>query len=150
LRRLLASAPPHPSPSLTHLAARPTTRARNPRAQASIADLARFSKLVKLKAFQPFHSAENALQNINDISEGILNGDLCVGDGALAPPAPRASERALHGWPQPRPGSAHCCASQRPPAAPPRARYATILQARVPRGQRGGHQARQVAQGRRR
>jgi nucleolar protein 56 len=44
--------------------------------QASIADLSRFSKLVKLRAFQPFTSAENALQNINDVSEGILNGDL--------------------------------------------------------------------------
>jgi nucleolar protein 56 len=37
--------------------------------QASVTDLARFSKIVKLKAFQPFKSAENALVNINDISE---------------------------------------------------------------------------------
>jgi nucleolar protein 56 len=44
--------------------------------QASVTDLARFSKLVKLKAFQPYTSAENALQNINDISEGIVNEDL--------------------------------------------------------------------------
>jgi hypothetical protein len=44
--------------------------------QASVTDLARFSKLVKLTAFQPYTSAENALQNINDVSEGIVNEDL--------------------------------------------------------------------------
>lgn len=35
------------------------------------AELARFSKLVTLKAFQPFTSAEQALENQNDVSEGI-------------------------------------------------------------------------------
>ncbi len=44
--------------------------------QASVTDLSRFSKLVKLTAFQPYTSAENALQNINDVSEGIVNEDL--------------------------------------------------------------------------
>jgi hypothetical protein len=39
--------------------------------QASIADMARFSRLVKFKAFQPFKSAEEALNNINSISEGL-------------------------------------------------------------------------------
>jgi nucleolar protein 56 len=34
-------------------------------------DLGRFSKLVRMKAFQPFVSAEQALENQNDISEGI-------------------------------------------------------------------------------
>ena len=38
--------------------------------QSSIVDLAKFSKLVKLVAFSPFTSAENALENINRISEG--------------------------------------------------------------------------------
>jgi nucleolar protein 56 len=38
----------------------------------SIFDLKRFSKIVKLKAFLPFTSAENALAQINAISEGDL------------------------------------------------------------------------------
>lgn len=40
--------------------------------QASIVDLSRFGKVMKLKAFSPFKSAAHALENINDISEGIL------------------------------------------------------------------------------
>jgi nucleolar protein 56 len=40
--------------------------------QASIIDLARFSKIMKMKAFLPFTSAEVALQNINAVSEGEL------------------------------------------------------------------------------
>lgn len=39
--------------------------------QSSYTDLARFSKLVSLKAFAPFTSAETALHSINAISEGI-------------------------------------------------------------------------------
>ena len=38
--------------------------------QDSILELTRFGKMVKLKAFVPFKSAEEALANINDISEG--------------------------------------------------------------------------------
>lgn len=38
--------------------------------QKSITDLTRFSKMMKLKSFLPFKSAENALDNINHISEG--------------------------------------------------------------------------------
>jgi nucleolar protein 56 len=38
--------------------------------QESIVDLARFSKIVKLKSFLPFTSAESALENINAVSEG--------------------------------------------------------------------------------
>eukprot|EP00056_Hartaetosiga_gracilis_P020583 m.20419 g.20419 ORF g.20419 m.20419 type:complete len:511 (+) comp8573_c0_seq3:33-1565(+) len=41
--------------------------------QESILDLARFGKVVKLKAFQPFRTAEEALENINDISEGMVS-----------------------------------------------------------------------------
>jgi nucleolar protein 56 len=44
--------------------------------QESFKDFKRFSKLVKLTAFQPFASAEEALENCNDISEGILNPKL--------------------------------------------------------------------------
>lgn len=60
------------NPASHHLSA----SSPSPPPQASIGELSRFSKLVKLRAFQPFTSAENALQNINDVSEGILNGDL--------------------------------------------------------------------------
>jgi nucleolar protein 56 len=38
--------------------------------QESFKDFKRFSKIVKLTAFQPFASAEEALENCNDISEG--------------------------------------------------------------------------------
>lgn len=41
--------------------------------QDSILELSRFGKMVKLKAFVPFKSAEEALANINDISEGACS-----------------------------------------------------------------------------
>lgn len=44
--------------------------------QASINDLQKFSGLVKLKSFLPFTSAEQALQNINSVSEGELTDEL--------------------------------------------------------------------------
>ncbi|CAI5732937.1 unnamed protein product [Peronospora destructor] len=44
--------------------------------QAAIVDVSSFGRIVKLKAFQPFTSAENALENINNISEGLLSDDL--------------------------------------------------------------------------
>ncbi|RLN65659.1 hypothetical protein BBJ28_00001826 [Nothophytophthora sp. Chile5] len=44
--------------------------------QASVTDLAKFGNVVKLKSFQPFTSAENALENINNVSEGLLGEDL--------------------------------------------------------------------------
>lgn len=40
--------------------------------QEAILDLQTFSKIVKLKAFLPFTSAENALENMNHISEGEI------------------------------------------------------------------------------
>lgn len=43
-------------------------------AQESITDLARFSKIVKYKAFLPFTSAEVALENMNAVSEGTVCG----------------------------------------------------------------------------
>lgn len=36
-------------------------------------DLAKFGKIVKLKSLMPFHSAEDALDNINHISEGLVH-----------------------------------------------------------------------------
>ncbi|KAF7338561.1 hypothetical protein MVEN_02082300 [Mycena venus] len=44
--------------------------------QQSINDLAKFGKLVSLMSFLPFKSAAQALENINDVSEGILNDHL--------------------------------------------------------------------------
>ncbi|KAI8909982.1 hypothetical protein DFJ77DRAFT_433148 [Powellomyces hirtus] len=44
--------------------------------QKSVLDLARFSKTVKLRSFAPFKSAAHALENIMDVSEGIVNPSL--------------------------------------------------------------------------
>lgn len=44
-----------------------------PEMQEAFADVARFSKMVKVRAFTPFKSAAHALENINDVSEGVLN-----------------------------------------------------------------------------
>ena len=44
--------------------------------QESVLDLGLFSKMCKLTSFLPFTSAASALQNINDVSEGILNDEL--------------------------------------------------------------------------
>ncbi|CAK5279411.1 unnamed protein product [Mycena citricolor] len=41
--------------------------------QQSITDLAKFGKIVTLMSFLPFKSAAQALENANDVSEGILN-----------------------------------------------------------------------------
>ncbi|KAI9708431.1 MAG: snoRNP complex protein nop56 [Bogoriella megaspora] len=41
--------------------------------QEKVEDLARFGKMIKLEGFAPFQSAQEALQNINDISEGIVS-----------------------------------------------------------------------------
>jgi nucleolar protein 56 len=45
--------------------------------QKSVSDLSSFSKMIKLGAFQPFTSAENALDNINHISMGEVTPFLC-------------------------------------------------------------------------
>ena len=39
--------------------------------QESVPDFSQFSQLVTLLAFQPFKTAANALDNINNISEGM-------------------------------------------------------------------------------
>lgn len=41
--------------------------------QATVVDLAKFGKVVKLESFLPFKSGANALENINSISEGSNN-----------------------------------------------------------------------------
>lgn len=39
--------------------------------QDSVDDLAKFGKMVTLLSFAPFKSAAHALENMNDISEGV-------------------------------------------------------------------------------
>ncbi|KIO20691.1 hypothetical protein M407DRAFT_81283 [Tulasnella calospora MUT 4182] len=50
--------------------------AKTKEVQESIQDLSKFSRMVSLKSFSPFKSAADALQNINDISEGVVNDTL--------------------------------------------------------------------------
>lgn len=40
--------------------------------QAAAQDLAKFGKICKLKAMMPFRSAQDALENINCVSDGVL------------------------------------------------------------------------------
>lgn len=42
--------------------------------QDSLTDLAKFGKMVNLLSFAPFKSAAHALENANDISEGVCCG----------------------------------------------------------------------------
>ena len=44
--------------------------------QNSVTEFARFAKIISLKAFLPFTSAEDALENINDVAEGVLSPSL--------------------------------------------------------------------------
>lgn len=46
--------------------------------QASINDLSKFQRIVKLVAFLPFDTAENALENMNAITEHEVTADLKV------------------------------------------------------------------------
>ena len=50
--------------------------AKDKEAQQTITDLSLFSKICKLKAYLPFKTAEDALENINSISEGIVTDAL--------------------------------------------------------------------------
>jgi len=47
-----------------------------PQLQASMQDMSKFSKVVKLKAFHPFASEKQALESINNVSEGVLDDTL--------------------------------------------------------------------------
>jgi len=47
-----------------------------PEVEESVTDLSRFNAIVKLVAFSPFKSGANALDNINNISEGVIHEDL--------------------------------------------------------------------------
>ncbi|KAJ1853764.1 Nucleolar protein 56 [Coemansia sp. RSA 2703] len=52
--------------------------AKLPEVQASVTDLAKFSKILKIKSFVPFKNAADALENINDVSEGICSDSLAA------------------------------------------------------------------------
>lgn len=47
--------------------------AKTKEVQDSIQELHKFGKMVELKSFMPFKSAAHALENINDVSEGVCN-----------------------------------------------------------------------------
>lgn len=44
--------------------------------QEAILDLSKFSRMVKIKSFLPFTTAAEALENANDVSEGIISSQL--------------------------------------------------------------------------
>jgi hypothetical protein len=46
--------------------------------QASLSDLSKFQRIVKMVAFLPFDTAENALENMNAITEHEVTSDLKV------------------------------------------------------------------------
>lgn len=48
--------------------------------QQAVLDPQRFCRTVKLKSFQPFTTAENALENVNAISEQMVTEDLKVSE----------------------------------------------------------------------
>mmetsp|Transcript_13962 Transcript_13962/g.37552 ORF Transcript_13962/g.37552 Transcript_13962/m.37552 type:complete len:486 (+) Transcript_13962:62-1519(+) len=50
--------------------------AHSEESQKAMTDFGRFSQICTLKAFLPFTSAEDALENINDISEGMMTDAL--------------------------------------------------------------------------
>lgn len=52
--------------------------------QQAVLDPQRFCRTVKLKGFQPFTTAENALENVNAISEQMVTDDLKVRDVEMA------------------------------------------------------------------
>lgn len=48
--------------------------------QQAVLDPQRFCRTVELKGFQPFTTAENALENVNAISEQMVTDDLKVSE----------------------------------------------------------------------
>lgn len=47
-----------------------------PQVEKSVTDLVKFKSIVKLIAFYPFKNAANALDNLNNVSEGVMHEDL--------------------------------------------------------------------------
>ncbi|GHJ83628.1 hypothetical protein NliqN6_0030 [Naganishia liquefaciens] len=70
--------------------------AKSKAVQEAIQDMSKFGKMVKLKSFLPFTSAGEALQNANDVSEGIISDQLSALLQLLLPSATK-SQRILLG-----------------------------------------------------
>jgi nucleolar protein 56 len=51
--------------------------------QNGVQDFSRFQRVVKMLAFHPFDSAENALDNMHALTEHELTEDLRVGDNII-------------------------------------------------------------------
>jgi len=68
-----------------------TVGARLKEVQESHADLARFGKMVQLVSFAPFQGASQALENANEISEGIMSDYLRT---VLEANLPKASKKS--------------------------------------------------------
>ena len=66
--------------------------------QETVGDLKRFSRCVKLKAFCPFESAEQALANINAISEHIVPDELKDFLELQLPSVKKSSRRSACSW----------------------------------------------------
>ena len=49
-----------------------------PQVQAGTSEFSRFQRVVKMVAFHPFDTAENALENMNAVSEHEMTSDLRV------------------------------------------------------------------------
>lgn len=70
-------------------------------------DLVKFKGLVQLVAFSPFKSGSNALENTNNISEGILHDDLALFlESNLPKPKKREKDKVVLGVSDPKIGSA--------------------------------------------
>jgi hypothetical protein len=63
--------------------------------QLSMNDLSRFQRIVKLVAFHPFDSAENALENINAITEHEVTNDLREFLGSNLPKGKKSTKSPL-------------------------------------------------------
>ncbi|KAI5450913.1 Nucleolar protein 56 [Naganishia albida] len=70
--------------------------AKSKAVQEAVQDLSKFSRMVKLKSFLPFTSAGEALQNANDVSEGIISDQLSALLQLILPAATK-SQRILLG-----------------------------------------------------
>lgn len=66
--------------------------------QQAVLDPQRFCRTVKLKGFQPFTTAENALENVNAISEQMVTDDLKVsGHASIHHPSVWTAGRCVDG-----------------------------------------------------
>ncbi|KAJ9115450.1 snoRNP complex protein nop56 [Naganishia vaughanmartiniae] len=71
--------------------------AKSKAVQEGVQDLSKFQKMVKLKSFLPFGSAAEALQNANDVSEGIISDQLNSLLQLLLPSAKSSTGKILLG-----------------------------------------------------